>query len=240
MKKFRFHILVSSDEYSSESDASDDEVPDVNVPSQIIKEQPKINVEKNPGEQHRNLDTADEIQLLKKPNGDDSDKYKSYITQKTKSLLESFPSNSDDETITNKNNTKTIEFSSTTTSDTENNNEAEKEQTIDVDSNQDQTNDQQNSKIVNMHLKMPRSPKISQGQRQKKLNNSIKMIYDFFDHKISVQTIILAIHDHGGMIKDAFATLSKYPNKYANNYSLHDLPNSANKIIIDSYLNIHE
>lgn len=252
MKKFKFHLSTSSDDEPSNSDASDDEMPEINVPSQIITEQPKKGNDKLTKE-HRNSDNSNGNHLLKESNEKDSNAknftYKSYLAERTKSLLEAFPSDSDEEESKNLNttNNKDKTKSSLISNDPENiknydsSSETDEKQEQDTNSNQishDQNQipniDKPNSRIVNMHLEVP---KIPPGQRQKKLMNSIKTIYDFFDHKISVQSIIYAIHDHAGMLKDAVATLNKYPNKY-DDYSLHNMPSNANQVEINSYLRI--
>lgn len=249
MKKFKFHISTSSDDDASKSDASDDEMPEINVPSQIITEKPK-KVNDKLTKKHRNSDNPNENHFLKESNEKDSNAknftYKSYLAERTKSLLEAFPSDSDEDESKDLNNKDTTK-SSFIANDPNNINNSDSSSETDEKQEQDSSLDQispdqiqipntgkQNSRIVNMHLEVP---KIPPGQRQKKLMNSIKMIYDFFDHKISVQSIIYAIHDHAGMLKDAVATLNKYPNKY-DNYSLHNMPSNANQVAVNSYLHI--
>ncbi|OHT08823.1 hypothetical protein TRFO_22585 [Tritrichomonas foetus] len=86
--------------------------------------------------------------------------------------------------------------------------------------------------IVQMNFKKEEIPK---NKRQQKLIQSIGMIYDFFDHKIPVRSIICAIHNHAGLIKDALTDLNDHPTKY-DNYSLNENPQNVDPAILKSYI----
>lgn len=248
MNKFKFHTSASTSTTSSdESDVSDDVIPDFNVPSQIkISNQKNININ---AKKYSDPNTSEKIQSRNinkiNENSADEDKhvYKSYLAQRTKELLEAF--SSDNEVISSKklnqstNDEKELAESMSNSNESDNNEFSDSPPSKSEEDSNEETNrmnyeKQPNSHIVNMYLKMPDIPP---GQRQKKLLSSIKQIYDFFDHQISVQSIIYAIHDHAGILKDTISTLNKYPKKY-DNYSLHNLPNNASQIAINSYLQI--
>lgn len=80
-------------------------------------------------------------------------------------------------------------------------------------------------------------PQIPKDRRQKLLLENIKLIYDFFDHKIPIKSIICAIHDHGGLIREAVQCLNKHPTKY-DDYSLAEFPSVPNQQLVHSYLRI--
>ena len=85
---------------------------------------------------------------------------------------------------------------------------------------------------VNMHFKDIEVPK---SKKQQTLIQSVNIIYNFFDQKIPIQSIICAIHDHGGMIKDALNDLNEHPTKY-DSRSLQELPTSVDPSILKNYL----
>ncbi|KAK8860453.1 hypothetical protein M9Y10_012118 [Tritrichomonas musculus] len=260
MKKFKFNISSSSNEDLHDSDASDDEIPDLNVSSRIkITEPPTINFEQLRNKHSesylsdKNQQNTEKSKEKEKESVKGKNTYKSYLAQRTKELLKAFSSDNEEETskiAKNINNDNQDTSKSTTTSSSDENNdnldsaasESNEKEISDYDpnvqSNKEIEKPNENSKLFRPVVKMRlTAPDIPIGRRQQKLINSIKKIYDFFDHKISYESIIYAIHDHAGNLKEAISTLNKYPNKY-NNFSLHNMPSNADQAVINNYLRI--